>query len=241
MEENSILEIVNLKKTFGLMDKNKTIIWENLTFSVQKNTIHGLLGKNGVGKTTLIKTIIGALQVIDGTIKINNVSHTDFQKRSKINYMPEALDMNLSGNIFNSVRSVFILNGYKLKESKIKTIELLTKINLLDKRKLNFSKLSSGQKQKLILNTMLIANSEIKLLILDEPAANLDPTERKIMFDKIISLKQEGYTIIISSHILSEIKDIVDNVTILHNKKISFSGSIQGIDLEELWFENTKE
>lgn len=111
-----------------------------------------------------------------------------------------------------------------MKESKLKAREILQNLKLWEHRKKNPNKFSSGMKKKVLLAQALIADPDI--LVLDEPAANLDPTARVELFNDLLAVKEQGKTVLICSHILTELQEIADEITILNYGKIAFTGPI---------------
>ncbi len=192
----------------------KSNVVEDVSFSIEGGEVFGLVGLNGVGKTTLIKTILGLRDVRSG--------HVTHQGKEAIAYLPERFDPPwfLSGYDFIS----FSLSLYKKKisyeDAKIAAQSVSLDSSFLKKRVTTYSK---GMRQKLgLLATVL---TECPLLILDEPMSGLDPKARQEVKKIILSAKAAGRSVFMSSHILADIGELCDRVAVFHNKSIIFCGT----------------
>ncbi|AZZ65370.1 ABC transporter ATP-binding protein [Metamycoplasma phocicerebrale] len=225
-----ILEIINLKKIFPKTDRGI----KGINFSVNKGDFHAFIGENGAGKTTTIKSIIGAYCRYDGSIIINNINVKNAEAKSIIGYVPEVAVFPKDFSVFDYLYNLSILSNIPKEEAKNKINEYLKKFGIFDLLKERPYTFSSGQKKKVLLIQALLHNP--KLLILDEPAANLDPTARYELFSLLQKLNKEGITIVISSHVLSEIDKYVNSVTLIHNGNILYTGK-KNKPLESLFYE----
>ncbi|MBU4692269.1 ABC transporter ATP-binding protein [Mycoplasma zalophi] len=226
-----ILEINNLNKVFP--KTNRGI--KNISFSVESGDFHAFIGENGAGKTTTIKTIIGAFVNYEGEILINNINIKKAEAKSIIGYVPEVAIFPKELTVFNYLYNLLILSNVDKKEANERIDKYLKLFNIENLKNEKPYTFSTGQKKKVLLIQALLHNP--KLLILDEPAANLDPTARFELFSllKEINEKQK-ITILISSHVLSEIDKYVNTITLIHNGQILYSGSKQE-SLEKLFYE----
>lgn len=192
-------------------DSNRII--ENISFDIKSGEIFGLIGLNGVGKTTLIKTILGLRRKEEGDLSID---------KDKVSYLPERFEPPWFLSGYNFVR--FSLKLYGKDFSMEQAEEAAQKISLdpafLEKNVYTYSK---GMRQKLgLLATMLTG---CPLLILDEPMSGLDPKARLEVKHMIKDAKAEGRSVFMSSHILADISELCDRVAVLHNKAIIFLGT----------------
>ena len=224
IHDKEILEypivVHNFYKKFG-----KIISTNKISFKVKKGSIHGFIGPNGSGKTTTIKSLIGAYIPTSGILEINGNKAGSKIANRLIGYIPERASFPKHLNSSAYLKSMGELSGLKAKLSKQKAFEILKELNLekhANRKPITFS---SGMQKKILLAQALITNPDI--LILDEPAANLDPTARKNLFDEIIKLRDEGKTILISSHILTELERIIDEVTFLYYGNILYTGNVE--------------
>ncbi|AEM68753.1 ABC transporter ATP-binding protein [Mycoplasma putrefaciens] len=226
-----VLEIYNLSKIFD--QSNRGV--KNISMVVNKGDFHAFIGENGAGKTTTIKTIIGASVQYKGKVLINQIDINNPLARTYLGYVPESA---LFPRELTSYQ--YLINLAKLSKIDSETADLKIKAflkmfnieQLINEKPANFS---SGQKKKILLIQALLHDP--KILILDEPAANLDPTARHELFTFLQKLNQEKQiAILISSHILSEIDKYANSVTLIHNGSVLYTGAKQK-SLEELFYE----
>ncbi|MDK2819682.1 MAG: ABC transporter ATP-binding protein [Mycoplasmataceae bacterium] len=201
---------------------------ENINMSVSQGKIHGFIGPNGSGKTTIIKTLIGAYLHQNGEIKINKYDAGTIEANSLIGYIPERASFPSHLNCFQYLQSMAEISGFTSKNAQKKATDILIELKLLHLSKKNPNKFSSGMQKKILLAQALL--NDPKILILDEPAANLDPVARKELFDVLFTLRNSGKSILISSHILTELERIVDEVTFIHYGKIIYSGDLKSFE-----------
>lgn len=225
-EDLSALKIVKLSKIYKTLFK-KGFALKDLNFEVEKGKITGFLGPNGAGKTTTINIILGLIKKDSGEVKIFESSIDKPEIRRRIGYLPE------SPNFYGFLKGIEVLkilgSFYFLSKEKI-----AERINFLDekfhlKRELEqkVSTYSKGMLQKLAFAVSVMHNPE--LLILDEPYNGLDPILINSVRDYILELKQNGKTIFISSHLLSEMEKICDNVILINNGKIILQGVLKDL------------
>ncbi len=202
-----LLEIKNLSKSYD----NKEVL-KNINLKVSNGKIIGLLGKNGVGKTTLIKLINDLLTPSSGEILVNG-NKIGIESKKDISYLPERtyLDKNMKVSEILTYFEEFYDNF-----NKYKAIKLLNDLKLdLD---LRVSKMSKGMQEKLQL--ILVMSREAKLYILDEPLGGVDPATRDYILDTILSNFNEDASVIISTHLISDIERILDEVIFIDNGEI---------------------
>lgn len=214
------LEISNLSKSFG--DKK---ILDDLSISINNGEIFGLIGLNGVGKTTLIKIILDLLDADFGEIKIMGELSSEPNTRKHLRYLPEKFQISstLKGIEFLKIFEDF--DGRVDKEKLDEEINTLADVLGLDKKSLRLraSKYSKGMMQKIGLISTFLGNSD--LAILDEPMSGLDPKARIQLKNLFLDNKNKGKSIFFSSHILSDIDEICDRVGVLNQGKLIFVGT----------------
>lgn len=203
----------NVSKKFG-----KLVALNNVSVTCNKGECIALIGPNGSGKTTLIKTILGMVVSNSGFITFNgkNILH-DWQYRSHIGYMPQIgryPDNMTIGQLLLMMKDIRRKNNTLLDEELIQQFKLN---EVLDKR---MRTLSGGTRQKVSAALAFLFDPEV--LILDEPTAGLDPVAAEILKDKIIKEKQKGKLILITSHILSELDDLVTQVIYMQDGVLQF-------------------
>lgn len=210
----------NLCKNFD----NK-IILKDVNLSIQKGRIVGLLGKNGMGKTTLIKLINDLLTPTSGEVLINSETPNVNSKRI-ISYLPERTYLDKSMKVSQII--TFFEEFYD-NFNKEKAIKLLKDLDLDINAKIN--KMSKGMQEKLQL--ILVMSREAELYILDEPLGGVDPATRDYILDTILSNFNEGASVIISTHIISDIEKILDDVVFIDKGKIILTSSADDLRKKE--------
>ncbi len=211
-----MIKIDNLSKKFGSLDALK-----NVSVEISKGSINYLVGPNASGKTTLIKSILGLVKPTSGDIHLDGEKlNGNYSYREKIGYMPQIASFpeNLTVNEIISMIKDFREN--------IKTYdeELIEKFKLRKEFKKRLINLSGGTRQKVNACIAFLFNPEI--LILDEPTAGLDPVSSSILKDKIVQENKNGRTIIFTSHILSELEELAEQVIFLLEGEVRFNGTI---------------
>lgn len=220
MNNDLMIETKNLAKTFG----DFTAV-DGIDLAVRKGTIHGFVGPNGAGKTTTMKMLIGAIRCTGGEGHIKGHDIGSAPARQLVGYSPEHSvfykDMLASDYLSYMAR----ICGIDRAEARRKALELLDWLDLASFSESRVGSFSAGMKQRLGLAQALIHEPE--LLILDEPTANMDPTGRLSILDKLRQLSQEKeVTIFLSSHILSELEQVVDHMTMIDEGRIVVEGEM---------------
>lgn len=211
-----MIEIKQLEKKFGKFE-----VLKGITFNVEPGNITAIVGPNGSGKTTIIKTILGLVKPDEGDILIDKKSVLgDFLYRSKIGYMPQAASFPENLTVKEVFKMICRLRNSKM----IINQELIAKLNLNSELGKQIKNLSGGNRQKVSAYIALMFNPSI--IILDEPTAGLDPVTSSYLKEIIIDEKKKGKTIILTSHIMSEIEEMADQIIFLLEGKICFDGSI---------------
>lgn len=223
MKESSVmtnvLDINNISKSFA--DKQ---VLADINFSIKEGEIFGLVGVNGIGKTTLLKIILDLLTADSGDVKIFGKAASDNASRSNLAYLPEKFYPSnlLKGHEFLSLSSSQFNRQYNKGKAKALAERLDLDFKALDQK---ITKYSKGMGQKLGLISIFL--SENPLLILDEPMSGLDPHVRIRLKDMLQEYKEDNKTIFFSSHILSDIDEISDRIAVLSDAKIIFLGKPQ--------------
>jgi ABC-2 type transport system ATP-binding protein len=235
--KSDTIEINDMTKTYRTGKDSKKAV-DDLSCSINRGEIFGLVGPNGAGKTTTIKLIVGLLKQDTGTISIFGKDNQDIETKKLIGYLPEnPVCLNyLSGKEF--LKYVGELYKIEPKVLKDKIYEIANSVGITEYMKKKVSTYSKGMIQRLFLAQTLIANPE--LLILDEPTSGLDPLGI-IEFRNILqNLKKEGKTVILCSHYLTELEKTCDTVAFLKKGKILKTVELiknKSTGLEELFLE----
>ncbi|MDQ6788961.1 MAG: ABC transporter ATP-binding protein [Acidobacteriota bacterium] len=226
----NIVEIENLTKDYetGFWRKKKTRALDGLNLQVEGGQIFGFLGGNGAGKTTTIKILMGLLFADNGSARILGSDISDVKMRARIGYCPENpyfYDYLKASELMNYFGELFGLNASRRKQ---KTEELLTRVGL-DEKDWNkqLRKFSKGMLQRVGLAQSLINEPEI--VFLDEPMSGLDPIGRREIRELISELRDKGTTVFMSTHILSDIEALCDNVAILRRGKLAATGKLDDL------------
>ncbi len=218
------IETDNLKKVFGTYTALKGI-----SLKVPKGVCYGLLGLNGAGKTTTIKCILGLLRPTGGAITVFGEKRT-IKTNRYIGYLPERVEYDKHVIIRDFLAYVGLLNLLPKKEIRKQTEELLEFVGLGGWGDSPIGTLSAGMKQRLGFAQSLMGNP--KLIILDEPTSNLDPVGRDEMLHKIKTVVEQGITVFVSSHILSEIERVSDHIGIIADGHVLVQGALNDIRRE---------
>ena len=219
-----MLTIINLEKFYG---RYKAV--NGLDMHLKKGDIFGFIGPNGAGKSTTMKIIAGLLPADGGEIYVDEIDALKDNKKlkEKIGYMPDFFGSYENLKVIEYMEFYSSIYGIVGKESRNLIIDLLELVNLGDKKDMYVDGLSRGMKQRLCLARSLVHNPE--LLILDEPASGMDPRSRFEMKGILKNLKDMDKTVIISSHILSEMNEICTSVGIIEEGKMIYSGGIDNL------------
>jgi len=204
------VEIKNLNKSFGSRK-----ILKDIDLTVESGRIVGLLGKNGMGKSTLIKLICDLLTVDSGEILIYG-NPVGVESKKVISYLPERCALDKTMSVKKVIR--FYADFYDNFDID-KAMKLISDLDLDADQKI--SKMSKGMQEKLQLALVLSRNAE--LYILDEPLGGVDPATRDYILDTILSNFKEGASVIISTHIISDIERILDDVIFIDKGEIILS------------------
>lgn len=199
---------------------------DDVSFSIKKGQIVGLLGHNGAGKTTIMKMLTGFLEPSSGTILIEGLSMS--QQRTaiqhKIGYLPENCPLYPEMTVIDYLNYIANLRGFDKQQSKICVSKAIFQTALATKATETISVLSRGYRQRVGVAAAILSTPEI--LILDEPTNGLDPTQIQHMRTLITNLSATT-TVILSTHILHEVQAICDHVLILRNAKLALNSSLK--------------
>ena len=233
----TLLKIENLKKAYkkyNLFGKeiSKFSALNGLNLNVEKGQIYGFLGPNGAGKTTTIKCIIGILEADSGDIIIDgkNIKGNGLYFKNKIGFLPE--QVGLHGRLTAKESLKFYGGFYNLSDDliEVRGKALLANLGLEKDSSRRVSEYSLGMKKRLALCIALLNEPEI--LVLDEPTSGLDPRGVKALRIVLKDLNKKGLTIILSSHVLTEVQEICSHVGIINNGKLIREESVDGIRKE---------
>lgn len=216
-----MINLENITKRFG----TRTVV-DNVSLSVRQGELFGLVGPNGAGKTTTINILIGALAPDHGKIAING-SGTPNQPQVKrlLGVVPQTIALYETLTAAENLEFFGRLYGFSGKELKDRVDNALATVNLNERRSERVSKYSGGMKRRLNIAGALLHRPS--LLIMDEPTVAVDPQSRNAIFDSIRKLKDDGCTILITSHYIEEIQKLCDRVGIMDEGKLVAEDSVE--------------
>ena len=222
----NVISVKGLTKVFkDFWGRSKAKAVNNVNFEVRRGEVFGLLGPNGSGKSTTIKMLLGLLYPTKGHIEVFGHSPRHVATKSRIGYLPEEsylykyLD---SGETLDFFGNLFNLN--KL-ERKKRTEQLIEMVGLKNTASRQVGEFSKGMQRRIGLAQALINDPD--LVILDEPTSGLDPIGCREIKDLIKALAQRGKTVILSSHLLSDVEDVCDRVVIYYGGRVQALGTLQ--------------
>lgn len=219
-----MLKVENITKYY-----NKTKAVDNLSFTVEKGEIFGLLGENGAGKTTTFRIILGLINASSGKVTLDG-KKIDYSLTDKIGYVTEERSLLTKMTVKDQILLYGVLKGMSedniLKEMR----KWLKKFQISDYENRKIKELSKGNQQKIQFIAAVI--NKPKLLILDEPFSGLDPINVEMLKKAIIELQETGCSIIFSSHQMEQIEDFCEKLVILSHGKVVVAGYLKDIKNE---------
>ena len=219
----AVVSIENLQKQYrrGLFGKGVRAL-DGVTFEVQPGEIFALLGRNGAGKTTLIKILLGIIRRTGGSASMLGYPAGDRRGRNRVGYLPERLRLPRHHTARTALDFYGRLSGLSGSEIRSRQDALIRRVGLEGRDRESITRYSKGMLQRLGLAQALLHDPE--LLILDEPTDGLDPEGRSEVRSILCSLRDEGRTVFLNSHILQEVELICDRVAILDQGQLKFVG-----------------
>ncbi|MCL2040217.1 MAG: ATP-binding cassette domain-containing protein [Bacteroidetes bacterium] len=216
-----ILKVENVVKKFG--DK---IVSNNISFTINQGKIFGLLGPNGAGKTTLIRQICNIFQPDEGTITLfQQKMSPDLQ--NKIGYLPEERGLYKKSKIIDQITYFGELKGMAHKTALQKAYLWLDKLGARGWENKKVEELSKGMQQKIQFISTVIHTPD--LLILDEPFSGFDPVNTELLKNVILEMKAQGITIILSTHVMSQVEELCDEICMINNGEAVLFGAVNKI------------
>lgn len=224
-ESKTIVRAVGLGKEFkDFWNRPKAKAVNDIDFEIQEGEVVGLLGPNGSGKSTTVKMLLGLLYPTAGSLSVFGNSPRDVNTKKQIGYLPEesylykyltALEtLDFFGSLFNLSKA----------ERRSRSEQLLDMVGLAHAKRRRVGEFSKGMQRRIGLAQSMI--NDPSLLILDEPTSGLDPIGCREVKDLIMLLKRRGKTVLITSHLLSDVEDVCDRVIILYGGKIRATGTL---------------
>ena len=217
----NLIQLENVRKQFG----NFTAV-DNISFSIEKGCIYGLLGPNGAGKTTTLRMIMDIIAPDSGKITFSeNRQIKHFLDR--IGYLPEERGLYRKMKVQDVILFIAELKGMRKSEAIIEIEKWIVQMQLnewVDKR---VDQLSKGMAQKIQFITTVLHSPE--LIILDEPFSGLDPINMTLLKDMMLDLRENGATIIFSTHVMEQVEKLCDRICLIHQGSILLEGELRTI------------
>ena len=217
----AILKIDNVVKKF----KNRTAV-NGASFKIRKGAIFGLLGPNGAGKTTLIRIITGIFNADEGIIYFNGEKLNSFHP-AQIGYMPEERGLYKKMKVGEQLMYLTQLKGFSSGDAKKSIINWMKKFEMKDWWNKKIEELSKGMQQKVQFISTVAHNP--KLIILDEPFTGLDPVNTELIRKEILRLRENGATIIFSTHRMEQVEEICEDIVLINEGKVILDGKVEKI------------
>ncbi|HXF90491.1 MAG TPA: ABC transporter ATP-binding protein [Candidatus Nitrosotenuis sp.] len=233
---DTVIETIDLSKVYySDFRRTTTHALHNVALSVKRGEIFALLGLNGAGKSTLMKIMLDLIRPTSGEIMLFGKPIRSSHWKHKVGYLPELF----AAPKFMTAEDILLylgeLGGLKRKELTTRVYDVLRTVDLFDSRNQKINTFSKGMILRLGVAQSLLNQPE--LLFLDEPTDGLDPSGRKMMRDLIIELANKGITVLLNSHLLSEVELLAHRVGILHKGKVVIQGKLSEIIPQNHHFE----
>lgn len=217
---NYCIELNNLVKKFG----NFTAV-DNVSLKLEPGKVYGIVGPNGAGKSTIMAMIMGSLFPTSGSGTVYGHDLATPEALRVLGYSPEFTSFYQDMSCAEYLWYMGMLGGMSSEDSLARTHELLKKFDLMDHAERKVAKFSTGMKKKVSLAQAMIHRP--KILLLDEPTANLDPTSRQEILDTVRKLVEEEHlTVLISSHVLTELETVIGHVLMINHGKLILDAPI---------------
>ncbi|MDB6029530.1 MAG: transporter ATP-binding protein [Verrucomicrobiales bacterium] len=222
----NVIAVRGLTKVFkDFWGRPKARAVDNVDFEVRRGEVFGLLGPNGSGKSTTIKMLLGLLYPTKGHIEVFGKSPRDVKTKARIGYLPEESYLYRYLNSAETLGFFGSLFDLPPAERQKRAEQLMEMVGLTQARTRVVGEFSKGMQRRIGLAQALINDPD--LIILDEPTAGLDPIGCREVKDLIVALARRGKTVILSSHLLSDVEDVCDRVVIYYGGKIQAMGTLQ--------------
>jgi len=218
----SVLEVREVSKSF---DAVRAVC--EVSFSAQRGEILGFLGPNGAGKTTTIRMIMGILQPDQGEIRFTLNGQSNQVNKERIGYLPEERGLYDDAKVLDTLIYFAELKGLPRSEAQTQVLEWLERFDLTEWAKRKIEKLSKGMQQKVQFIAAVLHRPD--LVVLDEPFSGLDPVNQDLFKEVIRELKEDGMTILLSSHQMNRVEELCDRIFLIHHGKRVLYGDLSEI------------
>ncbi|MBX7074737.1 MAG: ABC transporter ATP-binding protein [Pirellulales bacterium] len=227
-ESETIVQTRNLSKVYrDFWGRQKVRALKALDLEVRRGEVFGLLGPNGSGKTTTMKLLLGLLFPTSGEALVFGKAATDVTKNERIGYLPEESYLYRFLNAEETLDFYGRLFDMSARVRRERTNELIELVGLSGARRRQLREYSKGMVRRIGLAQALINDPE--LILLDEPTSGLDPIGTREIKDLIIKLRDQGKTVLLSSHLLADVQDVCDRIAILHQGELKELGRVDSL------------
>jgi ABC-2 type transport system ATP-binding protein len=213
------IRVSGARKVYTVFPNTRRTAVEDVSISVPGGTIHGLLGPNGAGKTTTLKMLLGLVRPTAGTFEVLGADARTRGGRVPLGFLPEQPYFPQQLTAAQALRLYARLSGLPEPEIASRIDELLERVGLGGQNRTKLSAFSRGMLQRLGIAQAIIGHPRV--VVLDEPASGLDPVGQRDVRNIMLSLKEEGVTVLLSSHQLSEVEAVCDRVSILNRGRVA--------------------
>lgn len=215
------LELIDVSKSYAEVHAVR-----NLSFSIAEGAVFGLLGPNGAGKTTTIRMVMQIIIPDSGQVRVFDQNNS-MKQRDRIGYMPEERGLYKKMRVLDTILFFAEIKGRKAKETKAPAQQWLERFDLIDWRDKKVEDLSRGMQQKLQFICTII--HQPRLIILDEPFTGLDPINTTLLKDVMLELRQNGATIIFSTHLMEQVEKLCESICLINKGVKILSGHLKEI------------
>jgi ABC-2 type transport system ATP-binding protein len=199
---------------------------KDLSFTVNKGEVFGLLGSNGAGKTTTIRTLLSLLEPSSGTLLVNGKRYTPAMAAT-VGYLPEERGLYRNEPVVDTMVYFAVMHGLGREEAKKRVLAYLERVGLGDKANERLVGLSNGQQQKVQLGVTIL--HEPALMILDEPTEALDPVNRSLLMNIINEQRTNGATVVLVTHRMEEVEQLCDRILLLKDGTSALYGTVDEV------------
>lgn len=220
----NVIETKNLTKRYG-----STTAVDGLDLTIRQGEVFGLLGPNGSGKTTTILMLLGLTEPSSGEVRIlgYDPARKPLQVKARVGYLPDSVGFYDDLTALENLRYIARLNRLNPLESEARVRSALTRMGLGEVMNRRVATFSHGMRQRLGMADVLIKNPEV--VILDEPTLGLDPEAARAFLELVRGLKKDGFTVLLSSHLLHQVQAVCDRVGLFRNGKMVLQGTVTSL------------
>ena len=221
------ISVTGARKVYTAFPNTKRVAVDDVSITVPQGAIHGLLGPNGAGKTTTLKMLLGLVRPDAGQFRVLGINSRTRLGRADLGFLPEQPYFPPQLSAAQAMRLYARLAGVAARDIKPRTDELLARVGLEGQQKTLLSAFSRGMLQRLGIAQAIVGRP--KVVVLDEPASGLDPIGQRDVRNLMLGLRDEGATILLSSHQLSEVEAVCDRVSIISRGRVAAEGPIHDL------------